>query len=104
MFSFIKNLLGIGPKTDYAALLRQGAMIIDVRTPEEYRNGHLPRSVNIPLDTLKRRLGDLEKDRRIIACCASGMRSGLAKRILRSHGFREVYNGGSWTNLKSLIH
>jgi len=103
MLSFIKKLLGGRPKTDYAALLQQGAMIIDVRTKEEYRGGHLPKSLNIPLDTLKQRLSGLEKDRCIIACCASGMRSGLAKRMLQSHGFKEVYNGGRWTNLKPFI-
>ena len=99
----IKNLLGLGPKTDYAALLKKGAVIVDVRTKAEYQQGHLRGSVNIPLQSLSENLAKLKKDKPVITCCASGMRSASARDILKSKGFTEVYNGGGWASLKNKI-
>ena len=73
--------------------------VFDVRSPGEYAAGRLRRSVNIPLDTLQAGLNKLKKDKPVITCCASGMRSSAARSILASKGFT-VYNGGSWLNLK----
>ena len=102
--SFIKKLLGLGPKTDYAELIRQGAIILDVRTTGEYKSGHIKGSINIPLDSIGNNLSKLKKDKCIICCCASGMRSGSAKSILKSKGYIEVYNGGSWSGLQNKIN
>jgi len=99
MFDTIKKLLGIGPKADLGELISNGAVIIDVRTPAEYASGHLKKAMNIPLSTLQSRLPKLKKDKAVITCCASGMRSSTAKSVLKSNGF-EAYNGGSWHNLK----
>ncbi len=101
--SFFKKLFGFGPKADYAELIRQGAIIIDVRTPGEYKSGHIKGSLNIPLDSIGNNLSKLKKDKCIICCCASGMRSGSAKSILKSKGYTEVYNGGSWSGLQNKI-
>ncbi|MEQ9467285.1 MAG: rhodanese-like domain-containing protein [Ekhidna sp.] len=79
--------------------LQQGATIVDVRTKTEFEGGHLRNSVNIPLDSLPKHLGQLDKNKPIITCCASGMRSGLAKRMLKTNGF-EVVNGGGWMKLQ----
>jgi rhodanese-related sulfurtransferase len=100
MFNSIKKLLGFGAKEDIGKLIRKGAVIIDVRTPAEYASGHIRKSVNIPLDALKAHISKLKKDVPVITCCASGMRSRAAKSILKAHGFAEVYNGGSWHNLR----
>ena len=100
MIAFIKKLLGIGPKVDLGELVKNGAIIVDVRTKQEYQNGHVKGSVNIPLNILESHLAKLKKDKPIITCCASGMRSASAKSILKSNGFEEVYNGGSWMNLR----
>jgi len=100
MFSAIKKLFGAGPKIDLGELISNGAIIIDVRTPAEYASGHLKQAVNIPLSTLHGRLGKLKKDRPIITCCASGMRSSSAASILKSNGFGQVYNGGNWNSLR----
>lgn len=100
MFDSIKKLLGIGPKVDLGELIANGAIIVDVRSSGEYASGHLKRSVNIPLDTLKMKHGKLKKDTPVITCCASGMRSSIAKKILLASGFEQVHNGGSWYNLK----
>jgi rhodanese-related sulfurtransferase len=103
MLNFIKNLLGMGTPIEYANLVENGAVIIDVRTKGEYQRGHIKGSVNIPLDTLKSNLSKLKKEKPIITCCASGMRSASAKIILKSNGFEEVHNGGGWTSLQNKI-
>jgi rhodanese-related sulfurtransferase len=100
MIATIKKMLGIGPKVDLGTVIANGATIIDVRTTGEYAGGHLKNSVNIPLNALPTQINKLKKDKPIITCCASGMRSGSAKSLLQSHGFAEVHNGGSWYNLK----
>jgi phage shock protein E len=99
MIEVLKQLFGMGPKVDTAALVANGAVIVDVRTPGEFTSGHVKGSLNIPLDTLKSRLKELPANKPIITCCASGMRSGTAKSILMDNGFKEVYNGGSWSAL-----
>ena len=89
-----------GPKVDFAQLMNDGAIIVDVRTPGEYAGGHIKGSKNIPLQSLSQNLNKLPKDKVIITCCASGMRSGSAKSILQSNGYKEVYNGGGWAGLQ----
>jgi len=100
MLNTIKRLLGIGPKIDYSELLKQGAVILDVRSKGEYQGGHIKGSINIPVDVLRNNLSKLNREKPIITCCASGMRSASAKSILKSNGFTEVYNGGGWMNLQ----
>jgi phage shock protein E len=100
MLESLKKLLGIAPKADFAELVREGAIIIDVRTKGEYAGGHINGSVNIPLDKLAGNLNKIKKDKAVITCCASGMRSASAKGILTSHGYNNVYNGGSWFSLE----
>ncbi len=104
MLNFLKKVFGLEPKVDYTELLSNGAVIIDVRTKPEYQGGHIKGSTNIPLDTLSNNLSKLKKDKPIIACCASGMRSGAAVSILKSNGFTEVYNAGSWMSLQNKIN
>lgn len=99
----IKNLFGMGPQVDYAALVKQGAVIVDVRSKAEYADGHIRGSINIPLQSLEANLGKLKKDKPVITCCASGMRSASAKSILQSKGFAEVHNGGGWMSLQNKI-
>lgn len=101
MIETIKRLLGITPKVDLGELIRNGATILDVRTKGEYSEGHIRGSVNISADKLAQNIGKLKgKNNPIITCCASGMRSASAKGILRSNGFTNVHNGGSWMSLK----
>jgi rhodanese-related sulfurtransferase len=100
MITFFKNLLGANPDPNVQELLKRGATIIDVRTEREFSTGHLQGSVNIPLDKLQKNASNLKRDKPIITCCASGVRSATAKKILMNIGFSEVCNGGSWANLK----
>jgi phage shock protein E len=104
MIETLKSLLGFGPKVDYAALVKQGAVILDVRTKGEYTNGHIRGSVNIPVDQLNNNTSRFsDKNKVIITCCASGNRSGMAKRILASKGYTQVYNGGGWMSLRNKL-
>ena len=103
MIEAIKNLFGI-KTTDYVQLMKDGAIILDVRTSGEFSTGHIKGSVNIPVDKLSHNLSKLKvKNKPIITCCASGMRSASAKGILKSNGFDNVYNGGSWHTLNHKI-
>ncbi len=103
MVEAIRSLFAKKNQENYAELMGMGAQIIDVRTPGEYQGGHIHGSVNIPLDILHRNLSKIKKDRPVITCCASGMRSLSAKSILASNGFTEVYNGGGWASLQQKI-
>jgi phage shock protein E len=101
MIDIVMDILGLTPKVDYAQLLKEGAIIVDVRTKGEYAGGRVKGSINIPLDQLKVNLGKLKsKEQVIITCCASGMRSASAKGILQQEGYANVYNGGSWHKLE----
>ena len=104
MIQSLKTLLGFGPATDYVALVKKGAQIIDVRTPDEYSGGHIKGSVNIPLDRLQQNLAKIKKNKPVITCCASGMRSASAKSILQTNGYTEVFNGGGWSGLQSKLN
>jgi phage shock protein E len=103
MFEMIKKLFGAGPSVDYAELVKNGAQIIDVRTPGEFQGGHIKGSINIPLQNLTGQLSKIKKDKPVITCCASGMRSSSAKSVLQSNGYQEVHNGGGWMSLKNRI-
>jgi rhodanese-related sulfurtransferase len=101
MINTLKKIFGLGPKIDFIELIANGAIVIDVRTKGEFSGGHAHGSVNIPLDQLSSAMKKLkDKDKVIITCCASGMRSASAKAILRSNGYKNVHNAGSWHNLK----
>jgi rhodanese-related sulfurtransferase len=88
-------------KTDYAQLVKDGAVILDVRTIGEFSGGHIRGSVNIAVEQLGNNLHKLKnKTKPIITYCESGIRSAAAKNILKSNGFTEVYNGGSMYRLQ----
>jgi len=103
MINILKQLFGFGPKVNYAVLVKQGASIIDVRTKAEYQHGHIRHSLNIPLNNLSNHYSKLDRNKPIITCCASGVRSAQAKNILRANGYKEVYNGGAWSSLQHKI-
>jgi rhodanese-related sulfurtransferase len=104
MINTLKSLLGFGVKEDYSALIKEGAVIVDVRTPQEFLTGHIKNSVNIPVESIKNSLAKLpNKNKTIITCCASGMRSSVAKNILLANGYTKVFNGGGWTSLNNKI-
>ncbi|MBC7395835.1 MAG: rhodanese-like domain-containing protein [Bdellovibrionales bacterium] len=84
-------------------LLSENPVIVDVRSEPEFRNGGNPHSINIPLPSISAdALKDIPRDRQLILCCASGMRSSMAMPLIKRLGYQKVLNAGSWTNtLKS---
>jgi rhodanese-related sulfurtransferase len=99
--SILKKIFG-GTSVDFKALVKEGAMIIDVRTPAEFKGGHVKGAVNIPLQSLQANFSKIPKNKTIITCCASGMRSGSAKNLLKAAGYT-VHNGGGWTSLNAKL-
>lgn len=102
MIEFIQKIFGKN-QPDFKGLVQNGATIIDVRTPGEYRSGHIKGSLNIPLDGIRNRIGELKKKNKpVIAVCRSGARSGAARSMLAAAGL-EAYNGGPWFVLQKKI-
>jgi phage shock protein E len=76
------------------------ASIVDVRTPNEFGQGHYPGAVNIPLNELPQRLHEFKEMKQpIVVYCLSGARSSAAVSILKQTGINEVYNGGGINDL-----
>lgn len=81
----------------------RGALVMDVRTPSEFKNGHVQGSRNIPLQEIQKRKNEiLNWGKPVIVCCASGARSGQANSVLQGAGV-ECINGGSWTKVNAVF-
>lgn len=75
--------------------------VIDVRTPEEFSEGHYPNATNIPLDNVQQRINEfIGMPKPIVAYCRTGNRSGTAVSILKQNGINEAINGGGLDDLK----
>lgn len=81
----------------------RGAIIVDVRSVNEYVGGAIPGSVNMPLPSLSSKISEIKKwDKPVILCCASGIRSGSATGLLLSNQI-EAMNGGGWLSLSKKL-
>ena len=100
----IKKSGQISPK-NALAYLKNGALVIDVRSPGEFNSGHLPTAINIPLDEIETALPRRVKDKNqvLLLHCQSGMRSGMAKQKLKSIGYTNVFNLGSYGRAESIL-
>jgi phage shock protein E len=98
------SMLGLGGKTESVKeFMDKGAVIIDVRTIGEYREGHIKGSKNIPLDMIFSKVNEIKRmEKPVIVCCRSGMRSGQAASILKNSGI-EAMNGGGWQSLENKL-
>lgn len=104
MLGIFKKLLGTNNNENLSELVKNGAIILDVRSAGEFASGHIKGAINISVDSLKNNLAQLkDKNQTIITCCASGMRSSAAKSILSANGYSNVFNGGGWSSLNSKI-
>ena len=83
-------------------LLQAGATVIDVRTPQEYAEKHLPCAVNMPLESLPGNLSQVPAGT-LLLHCKSGMRSNMALQMLRKNGFEQVHNLGGFDRAKSIM-
>jgi len=88
------------------AIIEQGAALIDVRDSAEYRDGHLPGAVNIPMGELPHRLAEIDRDRPVYVVCAVGNRSGAMTNVLTAFGFDAANVAGgtaAWVRSGRLI-
>lgn len=92
---FFSKLFKSSDKGELKEKIQNGAVLLDVRTKEEYASGRASASINIPLDSLSGKMGKLKKDVPLVVVCESGARSAYAVNFLKSKGF-EAYNGGGW--------
>ena len=99
--NFLQNIFDRSNKLQ--EFLQQGAIIVDVRSPQEFSSGHIKGSKNIPLNILLSSVEEIKRlSKPVITVCQSGMRSGSAKSFLQSKGIK-VINGGSWSGLQKLV-
>ncbi|MBL4746227.1 MAG: rhodanese-like domain-containing protein [Flavobacteriaceae bacterium] len=83
--------------------LKEGAVIIDVRTVAEFDSGHVSGSENIVLDTIPDNIASIKAmNKKVIACCKSGGRSGQAMDFLKASGV-DCINGGPWQNVDKFV-
>jgi len=81
--------------SDLVAKIKAGALIVDVRNPGEFKDGHHSRAINIPVNLVESRMNEFgPKDQAIIVYCAAGARSAMAARMLKAAGYTNVTNGG----------
>lgn len=109
MIGLFTNLRGSTPSNDdpIKQTIARGALLVDVRSPEEFASGTAQGAINIPLDQLSHRAEELLEELRnkdsIVVFCRSGKRASRAKEILEQTGIRQVLNGGTWQHVQSLI-
>jgi len=102
-FNKIKNSM-IPPQKFNELLNEESGIIIDVRTPDEYRNGHLKKTdynYDISSSDFEQKIKKLDKDKNYFLYCRSGSRSGQAKQVMKRNGFENVYNVGGLQSLVS---
>ena len=91
-------------EVNYKKLVQKSkTVIIDVRTVEEFEAGHMPQTINIPLQVFPDSIDDLKRFEDIILICRSGNRSGKAKILMEERGFKNVYNGGGWVAFQEIV-
>ncbi len=83
-------------------LIEQGALVVDVRTPQEFAEGHLDKAVNFPLSELAQHFKGIRKDQMIVLYCRSGNRSGKAYQYLQAQGFTNLHNAGGLQELQQV--
>ena len=100
MFGIFKNIFAQNNNSELKEAIKNGAFLVDVRTPSEFSGGSVKGAVNIPLDKVPSQLAKFKNKKNIVVFCRSGSRSGQAKSILEQNGVQNVINGGTWQNVK----
>jgi len=82
-------------------MINNGALLVDVRTPAEFNEGHLPGAKLIPIKTIEQHIAEFgeDKNRVIVLYCKGGVRAGKAEKILKNHGYTKVFNIGGYEEL-----
>lgn len=100
---FFSSLFGTPDNTKLAEIIKEGAFLVDVRSPEEFALGSVKGAVNIPLDQVQEQLAIFKGKQNIVVFCRSGSRSSMAKSILAKSGFNNVVDGGTWQNINHVL-
>lgn len=100
----LSTLFGNKDNVQLLSAIKEGAFLVDVRTPVEFSAGSVKGAVNIPLDTVANQLAKFKSKKNIVVFCRSGNRSSQAKSILEQNGFQNVINGGTWQNVQNAIN
>ena len=103
MFGIFKNMFAQTDSNQLEKVIKEGAFLVDVRTPQEFAGGHVKGSVNIPLDKVQSQLSKFKSKENIVVFCRSGNRSSQAKSILEQNGFKNITNGATWQNVNQFV-
>jgi phage shock protein E len=103
MLGLFKSLFGQSDTPQLTEAIKNGAFLVDVRTPAEFAEGSVKGAVNIPLDKLPGQLARFKGKDTIVVFCRSGSRSSQAKSILEKNGFPNVINGGTWQQVQNIV-
>lgn len=101
--NFFSAIFGTSDNSKLTETIKEGAFLVDVRTPGEFASGSVKGAVNIPLDTVNSQLAKFKGKKNIVVFCRSGNRSGQAKSILEQNGFQNVINGGTVSNVMGCV-
>lgn len=104
MFGIFKNMFAPTDNSNLKEAVKNGAFLVDVRTPAEFSGGSVKGAVNIPLDKVPSQLFKFKNKKNIVVFCRSGNRSSQAKSILEQNGFQNVINGGTWQNVNQIVN
>ena len=93
------------PKGEASQYLKSGAMVIDVRSPNEFNSGHLLQAYNMPLDRIDVLAPGTVKDKNkvLLLHCTTGIRSNMAKKKLLDLGYKNVFNLGSYDRAEKIV-
>ena len=88
-------------KINPEVMIENNTVLIDVRTKEEFKSGHLEKAINIPYTEIEEQIKSITKDnhKNIVVYCKSGRRSGIAQKTLMQMGYKNVVNGGGYKDL-----
>ncbi len=102
---FLLKRTAFVPEAKARDLLRQGALVVDVRSPDEFSRGHLPKAVNVPLDALSTQAPTRfpDKGQPLLLHCVSGVRSGMGVQQLKALGYTNAFNLGTYGRAEKLV-
>ena len=101
---FFSALFGKTDNSQLTSVIKEGAILVDVRSPGEFSSGSVKGAINIPLEQMHSQLGKLKGKKNIVVFCRSGNRSSQAKTILEQSNFKNVINGGTWQNVNGVVN
>lgn len=104
MLGFLKNLFSSKGDEVLKNIIKEGAFLVDVRTPGEFASGSVKGAVNIPVNQVQSQISKFKGKKNIVVFCKSGGRSMQAKSILKRNGIQNVYNGGTWGAVKNMLN